>query len=68
LRGDIAQRKQSLIVGQQGRLQSQRRRSDNGVRKFQPELFSKIYGVVLDGLSQVGDRNVRQEIPNTLFL
>jgi hypothetical protein len=42
--------------------------SDNGVRKFQPESFPKIHGVVLDRLCQVGDRNVRQEISNALFL
>jgi hypothetical protein len=68
LRGDVAQREQSLIVGQQGCLQSQRRCSHNGIRKFQSESFSKTHSVVLDGLGQVGDRNIRQEISNTLLL
>ena len=68
LRGDVAQREQSLIVGQQGRLQSQRRCSHNGIRKLQTESFPKTHGMVLDGLGQVGDRNGCQEISNALFL
>jgi len=68
LRGNIAQREQSLIIGQQGRLQSQRCCGNNGIRRLDPESFSETHGEVFDGLSQVGDRNIRQKSSNALLL